>query len=505
MTSTARTSPNWTLADAFSSPHRPVLRGEIGAVSAAHPLAVAAGQNALFAGGSAVDAAIAAQAVLCVVAPDACGLGGDMFALVGDGRETMAVTGAGSAPLAMTQVADDGPHAITVPGIAGGWDAMHKRWGRLPLAQVLAPAIRLARDGITFAPALAKAVDTQRARLERYGANEWSLLSLAVGDRFVQPALAALLSTLAEHSALAFYEGEIAQAIASRTQTRGGALSRADFAAHETPVTSALTIPFQGCEVAVQPAPTQGVLLAMALAGLERWLATAPGKGNAANFEHVGVELTEAAFAHRDDAACGAALLDQTLTIDPERAALRGGPRAYLHTAGVSTADAQGLTVSSLVSVFDDFGSCVFVPELGLTLNNRAGGFTSGANAAAPGKRPVHTLAPAMLRRGTDLLALATPGADGQVQTLLQVIGRLLVRGDDLASTIAAPRWRSENGQLLVEDDHPSLADLARRGHRTHPLQPGDMRFGSVACAGVVAGQPIAVADWRRENWAGVA
>ncbi|EIZ79190.1 gamma-glutamyltransferase [Novosphingobium sp. Rr 2-17] len=499
------TNQNWALADAFSSRNRPVLRGEIGAVSAAHPLAVAAGQSALFQGGSAVDAAIAAQAVLCVVAPDACGLGGDMFALVGDGRETLAITGAGAAPLGMSQVADDGPRAITLPGIAGGWDAMHQRWGRLSLAHVLAPAIRLARDGITLTPALAKAVATQRARLERHGAGEWSLLNLAAGDRFVQPALAALLSTLAEQGALAFYGDVIAQAIVSRVQARGGALSMTDFTAHETPVTPALTIPFQGGEVAVQPPPTQGVLLAMALAGLEQWLKTNPDGGNAASFQHVGVELTEAAFAHRDDAACGAALLDQVLTIDPERAALRGGPRAYLHTAGVSTADAQGLTVSSLISVFDDFGSCVFVPELGLTLNNRAGGFTSGANAAAPGKRPVHTLAPAMLRRGTDLLALATPGADGQVQTLLQVIGRILVQGDDLASTIAAPRWRSEGGQLLIEDNHPALADFALRGHRTLPLQPGDMRFGSVACAGVLAGQPIAVADWRRENWAGVA
>src|SRR6185295_344565 len=104
--------------------------------------------------------------------------------------------------------------------------------------------------------------------------------------------------------------------------------------------------------------------------------------------------------------AQGEALLAHSLAIDFNKASHRGGPRAYLHTAGVAAADAQGDVVSSLVSVFDDFGSCVFVPELGITLNNRAGGFTTGANSAAPGKRPVHTLAPALLTTPQGVLAL---------------------------------------------------------------------------------------------------
>ena len=496
-------SNGWNLADAFSSPCLPALHGERGAVSAAHPLAVAAGQNALFAGGSAVDAAIAAQAVLCVVAPDACGLGGDMFALVGDRTKTLAITGAGAAPLGMQQVSDDGPNAITVPGICGGWDAMHARWGRLPMAEVLAPAIRLAECGAAVSPTLARAASAQRPRLERHGAADWALLRLAAGKRFVQPELAALLKAIATDGPATFYRGALAETIAARVQSLGGALAVEDFLAHDSPIDAPLTMTFAGCEIAIQPPPTQGVLLAMALTGLEEWLGRIAE--DASLGEHIGVELTEAAFAHRDDAGLGADLLATPLTIDPERASLRGGPRAYLHTAGVSTADAEGLTVSSLVSVFDDFGSCVFVPELGITLNNRAGGFTGGTNAAAPGKRPVHTLAPALLRRGGDLMALATPGADGQVQTLLQIIRRILASGTDAASAIHAPRWRSENGNLLVEQDHPALADLTQRGHGTLALPRGDMRFGAVACAGVTAGRPFGIADWRRENWAGVA
>jgi gamma-glutamyltranspeptidase/glutathione hydrolase len=220
--------------------------------------------------------------------------------------------------------------------------------------------------------------------------------------------------------------------------------------------------------------------------------------------DHVAIEATEAAFAFRADITQGLGLLKHALPINLQHASLRGGPRAYLHTAGVAAADAQGMVISSLVSVFDDFGSCVFVPELGITLNNRAGGFTKGENTAAPGKRPVHTLAPTILTTPQGKLALATPGADGQVQTLLQIIVALQREGRDLARAIAKPRWRSENGLLLIERSHESIERLRQLGHRVTPLADGEMRFGAVVCAGYVNDEPIAAADWRRETAAGV-
>ena len=192
------------------------------------------------------------------------------------------------------------------------------------------------------------------------------------------------------------------------------------------------------------------------------------------------------------------------MAIDLARASNRGGPRAYLHTAGVACADAHGMVVSSLVSVFDDFGSCVFVPPLGITLNNRAGGFTAGANAPGPGKRPVHTLAPCLLTTPQGVLALATPGADGQVQTLLQVLMGLQMQGLDLATAIARPRWRSEQGALLIEQSHPGADTLLALGHRITQCADGDVRFGAVVSAGSVHAQPVAAADWRRETSAGV-
>ena len=488
-------------SDPYSSRARPVLGGVAGAVSAAHPLAVAAGQELLLAGGSAADAAIAAQAVLCVLSPDACGLGGDTLALVREpGSSTaVAVNGTGRAPMGMTGLAADGAGSVTVPGQVDGWEVLSRRWGRLPLARCLEPAVRLARHGMRVSPDLAAAMARSEGRLRAGGAGDWALLNLRVGEVFRQPALGRWLEAIGRHGRAAFYAGDPAAAIARTVQRLGGALSAEDLAAHETVVAAPITTGFRGMSVAVQPPAAQGVLLAMVLQALER-LDPLP----ADRIDHALVELTEAAFAYRSRAGEGAGLLAIDLPIDLERARRLGSTRAYLHTAGVATADAEGMVVSSLVSVFDDFGSGVYVPEGGFTLNDRGGGFTDGPNAPEAGKRPVHTLAPAMLfLAGGEVLAIATPGADGQVQTLAQVLGAL-TEGAPLAMAIDRPRWRSQAGELLIEAGHPQAETLAGLGHQLQALEPGDMRFGAVVCAGVASGQPLATADWRRETWAGV-
>lgn len=485
----------------FSSRPRPVLGGQRGAVAAAHPLATAAGQRLLMEGGSAVDALVAAQAALCVLAPDACGLGGDAFALVREpGGRVLAVNGAGPSARRADAMATSGGASVTVPGLVDAWIALHGRWGRRPLEAVLAPAVGLAEAGFEVSPALVAARTAQEARLLAGGAGEWALLRLGSGDRFVQPALARLLRAIGREGRAAFHEGPMAEAIARAVAAAGGRLDAEDLRAEVAQLAEPLRVEWGDIRIHVQPPASQGVLLALALHGWRRG-----GWDGAAPLDHLGVELTQAAFALRDDAAEGAALFDRLPDVDPERASRRGGPRAYLHTAGVACADAEGLVVSSLLSVFDDFGSGVFVPEGGFTLNNRAGGFTSGANAFAPGKRPVHTLAPALIEHPDGVAALSTPGADGQVQTLLQVILRWLVRQDDLASAVDAPRWRSEDGRLLVERGHEAAADLRARGHAVEEVAPGDIRFGAVTAAGLSGASPWSLGDWRRTTWAGVA
>jgi gamma-glutamyltranspeptidase / glutathione hydrolase len=485
----------------YSSRPRPVLQGLEGAVSAAHPLAVAAGQEMLRAGGSAIDACIAAQAVLCVLSPDACGLGGDMFALLHrPGQKPLAINGSGAAPLAATSVSGDGADSVTVPGIVDAWSVMAAQGAKLSLTELLGPAIRLAETGCHVSPSLAAAAVAQRARLDRGGAGAWSLLGLAPGALWCQPELAASLKRIGREGAAGFYHGPIAAMIADAIQSGGGTLGLEDLAAHRTELLPPLTREWDGLELVLQPPVTQGVLLGMALGALEKLGPIASDR-----LDHAGIELTEASFAYRARAAEGAALLAEPLPIDLDRALHRGGPRAYLHTAGVAVSDRDGNCVSSLVSVFDDFGSCVFVPGGGFTLNNRAGGFTDGPNAAGPGRRPVHTLAPALITDGTDTLALATPGADGQVQTLFQVLAALRCQGIDLAEAISRPRWRSQSGEILIEESHPARERLAALGHRLRVLPDGDIRFGAVVAAGQIQGTPIAAADWRRETWSGIA
>lgn len=468
--------------------------GAHGAAATAHPAATAAATRLLAAGGTAVDAAIAAQAVICVVMPQAAGLGGDLLALVHHDGTVDAVNGTGLSPRGLTGPPQtSGGTAVTIPGLVDGWMTLHDRWGRLPLARALEPAIELADNGFRVDTDLCSAVDAQLTRLRAGGASEWNLLDcVAAGAETLwrQPALADLLARITTEGRGAFYTGSTALAIVDAVRQYGGVLDLADLAGHETLCPATISAPWQDGTAFVQPPASQGVLLAMALqkcAALER-------QGHRVD-DHVLVEITEAVFAHRSECASGSALLAERLDVDLHRAAHRGGPRAYLHTAGVAVADAGGAVVSSLISVFDDFGSGVFVPELGVVLNNRAAGFTEGANAPGPAKRPVHTLAPAIVTSPGRVLAIATPGADGQIQTLLQTLAAERTR--PLVDAVTAPRWRSQDGDLLIEDDYPAADELAARGHRIVRLPPGSDVFGAVVAAGIDP-DPFAVADWRR-------
>lgn len=487
---------------AYSSPIRPKLTGSRGAVSAAHPLGVAAAQQVLAIGGNAVDAAIAAQATLCVVIPASCGLGGDALVLIREPDGSVAaINGTGCSPAdpAFSE-ARNGGLAVTVPGMVDAWASMSARHGKLDLGQCLEPAIALANRGVVLGADLARAVRQNARRLEQGGASGWRVMEEAgTGAMTRQPGLAAVLQAVGKDGPSAFYQGEMAEAVVRAARSCGGLLTVSDLAGHKTETRAPINVDWQGGRVFVQPPMTQGVLLAMCLKALNRLSDLPAGK-----LDHALIELTEASFAHRDCACDGEALLEETLEIDLDRASNRGGPRAYLHTAGVAAADGEGRVVSSLVSVFDEFGSGVFVPEGGFVLNNRAQGFTSVPNDAAPAKRPVHTLAPALIENDGRCFALATPGADGQIQTLLQILAKHLLEGLPLDQAIHHPRWRSEDGNLLVAENHPERGNLQALGHKTLERADGDTCFGGVVCAGNEQGLPFAVSDWRREVWSGV-
>lgn len=486
-----------------------------GAVSAPNQHSLEAAAEMFARGGNAVDAAVAAQVVVAVTMPQSAGVGGDMLALVrlpdgpagpsdpagpvspdGPDGPVRALNGTGRSPAHWTTCGNGRPgDTVTVPGAVLGWWELCRAFGRLPCADVLAPALRLARDGIVVDERLAGAAAKQRDRVLAASPDS-PIGDLTRGVTWRQPQLAALLQRIADEGPAAFYEGAAANAIAAAAERAGGSLAAADLAAHlaDPPaLKEPIAIDWAGGRAYVQPPSSQGVLLAMALRWLDDRFDDLPTRRR----EHVLAELTNACFAHRSDCALGEQLLDRELPVDPERATLRTGPRSYLHTAAVATADSDGLVVSSLVSVFDEFGSGVWVPELGIYLTNRAEGFTDGANAPAPGSLPVHTLAPALWESDHEVLAIATPGADGQVQTLLQVFARLR-DGATLAEAIAGPRWRSEDGRLRIETDHDARDQLADAGHELQDVPAGSPVFGAVAAAGLRSSGPFAVADPRR-------
>lgn len=473
----------------------------VGAVSAAHPLATQAAVDVLTSGGTAVDAAIAAQAVICVVMPHATGLGGDLLALVHQGGSVQAINGAGRSPsVAPKEWTSDGGGSVTVPGIVPSWISMHRLYGRLSLAEVLASAGNIAEEGYLIDESLSATINAQRPRLERYGGKSWNLLGLGTGDLWCQPALASFLEHIIISGDQGYYLREAGAVMAKAARAFGGSLEADDFRKHATTVAPPLRTSWGDQTLWVQPPASQGVLLAMAA----KWLTENP-RALSPHFQHVLAELTDAVFQYRDEAARGYDNLAQHLGVDVLRASNRGGARAYLHTAGVAVADREGMVIASLISIFDDFGSGVFVPELGIVLNNRAAGFTSGDNAPRPNAYPVHTLAPAMLTgpKG-DVLGLATPGADGQVQTLLQVISRMRFEQSGLADAIAAPRWRGQDHNLLIEAAHPDIDMLTQRGHHISLLPTGDDMFGAVVAAGWENEMAYAASDWRRSVVTGI-
>jgi gamma-glutamyltranspeptidase/glutathione hydrolase len=487
------------------------VRGALGAVACGHPLAASVGVEIFRQGGVAVDAAAATAAALWVLMPEACGLGGDAFMLVrtADGEVT-AVNGSGAAGAAVKPPLDnEGAATAAVPGAVAGVCDAHARFGRLPLEQVLAPAIGLAGGGFPIGGGLLRTIADQRELLER-GASGWVFLGpdLRPGALVRQPLLAGVLQRIGRQGPKAFYEGHCADALARAVGAAGGSLAAPDLAAHTTVVRPPLSSPFRGFEVTVQPPVSQALIALRALQALER-----SGADTRAGRAHVAVEAIGAAFEDRHEIAAdgaGERLVAEPLEIDPELPARRlTGPTGGLHTTAVAAAGADGQVVSMLVSVFDLFGCGVLVPECGFVLNDRLAGCSShpsSPNAVAPGRRPVHTLSPAMLSDDTRAVAICTPGADGQVQTLVQLIDAIATDGHNLPRALDRPRWRSSDGRLAIESDYDAeeMAELERRGHDLVPLPPGSPNFGAAVAAGHDSrtGTPFAASDTRGGAWA---
>jgi gamma-glutamyltranspeptidase/glutathione hydrolase len=491
---------------------RPVLRSPYGVISCGTPAAASAGVAMLNAGGTAVDALVAAAAAMFVVLPSACGLGGDALILIaGRNAETLAINGNGVAPEDVAdEIPGDGGGTAAVPGAVAGLLAAHERFGRRPLRRVLEPAVKLADEGFVIGPDLCVALQRQKQRLSRCSA-EWALLQSEPEEGKVVRlrGLAELLRAIGEDGEAAFYQGPTAAAVAAAVQRDGGHMTSADMERYVALIGPPASAEFGAARVEVSPPPSQAILLLVALKCLAR--RPHPSAAGQRLLEQLGA--VEYAFSRRQEVAAddAAERLLADRAPDEQPIILAGdGPRGYNHTAAIAVADQHGQVVSALVSVFDDFGSATFVPEFDFHLNSRLLGFDrEGPNAPRGGRRPIHTLSPAVVHTAERTIGIATPGADGQVQTLLQVLTSHLENGVPLQAALHEPRWRLVDGEVCIEDGFAQqLIEALNDDNRAiRTLAPGDQLFGAVAAVGVDAdgGPAEAMSDPRREAWAAVA
>ena len=429
-------------------------------VATSHPRATWAGLRAIERGGNAVDAALAAAAILTVAEPTDNGIGGDAFALVWDDGVLYGLNGSGRSPADLgdrTAAADEGPFSVTVPGAVRLWDDLASRFGRFGLDEAIGPAADLAEGGLACS-----------ARI----AHKWSQAQLApspaprVGERYALPDLAATLRQIGEHGPEALYEGEVASAIAAACW-----LNEADLLAHRSEWVEPLRRAYRGIEVCELPPNGQGAAALLALAlydGLE------PG-------EHSAIEAMKLAFVDTHaaihdgplppDFFADGRLAARRALVDPGTAIAGGLHLPRGGTTYLCAVDGEGMAVSLIQSLYGRFGSGVVAPGTGIVLQNRASGFTldpEHPNALAPGRRPFHTIIPGMLLEGNALLGpFGVMGGPMQPQGHFQVVRHLVDDGDDPQAALDAPRWRvEEDGSVALEPGLEGLAGALRaRGH----------------------------------------
>ncbi|HXI53050.1 MAG TPA: gamma-glutamyltransferase [Candidatus Saccharimonadales bacterium] len=505
-----------------------VTRSEViarhGMACTSQPLATQAAVEILKQGGSAVDAAIAANAVLGLVEPENCGVGGDLFAIVWDaaGQKLHGLNGSGRSPAGLSlaelrarevagkkleRIPERGPLSVSVPGCVDGWFELHRKFGRLPMKQILGPAISYAREGFGVSEVIA---------------DEWANASALVSDQpgfaavylpdhrppakgqvFRNPALADTLERIGEGGREAFYEGPIAQALAAFLHGHGGFLTARDLAAHHAEWVEPISANYRGYDVWELPPNTQG-LAALEMLNVLEGLDLAHAGFGSADHVHWFIEAKKLAFEDRakyiaDPAAQPHALPVRLLTSKPyaeqrrrllsrEKAAKAyeaGDPRLNQgDTVYLTTADDQGNMVSWIQSLYLGFGSGVTPETLGFALQNRGTLFSlqeGEANTYAPGKRPFHTIIPAFItKEGRPWISFGVMGGQMQPQGHVQIVLNLIDFGMGLQEAGDAPRIQhhgsseptgtrmTDGGQVYLETGFAPETErnLVKRGHK---------------------------------------
>ncbi len=485
--------------------HRPVIMARHGLAAAAHPSAALAGLDALRRGGHAVDAAIATNAVLAVVQPHMCGIGGDFFCLVYDAGskriDFLNASGRASRRTdrdALRRRGHDampfrGGLSVTVPGCVDGWVKAWERYGRLPWADLFDRAVEAAREGFPVTHQLSAWIARQRDVLADGGELQATFLAGGGAPRpasvLRQPALAESLETIASQGGRAFYDGPLADRLCTGLRAAEGLLDRRDLEEHQSEWDAPISTPYRDTKVVTTGGNTQGLATLVALNVLEPYPL---GEWDRHGFEriHYSVEALKLAWRAREqisDPAFVDVAWDDLLSseyaamlrarIRPGRALPGPAAEPASDTTAFAVADAKGNVVSAIQSLSAPFGAAVMPPGTGVILQNRGAAFSldgSHPNAVEPGKRPLHTLmATIVLRGGRPVLVFGAMGGIGQPQTHLQVITNVIDDGLDIQTAIEAPRWllgdlsRRPSAVLQIEPRFPvaTVEALERAGH----------------------------------------
>lgn len=510
-----------------------------GAAATAHPLATRIAVNVLQNGGTAMDAAIAANAMLGLVEPTGCGIGGDLYAIVWDPRtkKLYGYNGSGRSPRGLSLetvrgiatkqpdglIPSFGAVTVSVPGAVDGWFALHDRFGRTAMRDLLAPSIQYARTGAPIPEAIAYYWDRNRIRLEREfsegrledianaRATYWSPAAPKAGDLFRNPDLATTYERIAREGRDAFYRGDIARRVDAYMRRIGGWMRYDDFAAHRGEWVDVFCGAYrQGVELCELGGNTQGVTAIQMLQMLRGFDLAKMGFLSADSL-HAQIEAKRLAFADRALAFHDPAFsrIDQRRLIDPayaqQRAALitmqramdNPGPGAWLEMHGdttyLTTADRDGMMVSLIQSNYRGMGSGLVADGTGFMLQNRGELFAVAdghPNIYAPGKRPFQTIIPGFaMKDGQPWLSFGLMGGDMQPQGHAQIIINLVDYGMDLQAAGDAARWRhggsaeptgekaQGRGVVVLESGVPESTRAALR-QRGHTVQGPDGSFG---------------------------
>ncbi|MBV6432221.1 MAG: Glutathione hydrolase-like YwrD proenzyme [Bryobacteraceae bacterium] len=514
-----------------------------GIAATSQTLASQAGAQILARGGTAMDAAIAANAVLTVVEPMSCGMGGDLFALYYEAKsgKLSGINASGPSAAAMTiarlkelghySMPQEGIHSVTVPGCVDGWRKLHQRFGKLPWKEVFRPARYYAREGFPLTEIIQGHWREAAAKLN---ASEYSRsvflrdgTAPPVGAIVRNPDLAKALDAVAEQGADAFYKGPVARAILATSSKLGGLLEASDLEGFAAEWVEPLSINYRGWTVYELPPNSQG-LAALEMLNIFQELPLAQEPGGSAQVLHYQIEAQKLAYqdlrryvadpkffqAPVDGLLSRGYARERAKLIDPDKARCDFEPGQPLPSAGdtiyLAAVDAEGNIASLIQSLYQSFGSGVAVEGYGFHLQNRGALFEfdeSHPNALAPKKRPFHTIIPAFMEKDSLRMGFGIMGGLNQAQAHAQFVSNVVDFGMNIQAALEAPRFTKLNFSgcdVMVEGRIPPTVReaLAAKGHQVEML--GDfsswMGGGQVAMRDEAAGVNFAASSPRKDG-----